>query len=63
MKTVKNSNDVRDTQLTPLMTLVEVAEALGISRSMVWQIERNAFKKIRSALARQSIYSAEDLCP
>jgi len=32
-------------------TLTEIAEAFGISRTLVWKIERDAVAKIREALA------------
>lgn len=47
---------------TELMTQQEIADALGISRVAVYQIELRAFKKIRKALKNKKIKPA-DLLP
>jgi len=39
----------------PVATLEEVAEALGISRQRVLQIERTALRKLRKAFLRRGI--------
>ena len=47
---------------TELMTQKEIAEALGICRVAVYQIEVRAFEKIKRALKRRKI-NIEDLLP
>jgi hypothetical protein len=60
-RTLNDTTD-QETPLSPLMTQAEVAQALGVSRSLVYLDEKSAFKKIRKALASIGIYSAEDFC-
>jgi DNA-directed RNA polymerase specialized sigma subunit len=46
------------------MTQLEVAKALGVSRSLVWQIEKRALAKLRKEFAKKyQVYQSSALLP